>query len=300
MGEVFVAVCTAAGGSRTPVALKRILPALSTRQDARPLLVDEARLSCFMTHRNLVPALDIAPAATEGFFTMPYVEGDNLLSLLRIAARCGQPLGDDTALAIVQGVATGLHYAHEITGNGGRPMGIVHCDVSPSNVIITPTGEVKLIDWGIARGQHVTRGLPEMARGTLGYSSPEHTHGRRVDRRSDVFSLGVLLWELSTMRRLFKGVNRADTAMRVANAEVPAPSSVRPDYPVALQEIVMRALARDPEGRFASALRLDIELERFARRHALANTARTLATWVAHVHAKAASAAAPTDEGGMA
>ncbi len=280
MGEVFLACDASDDGNKTPVALKRILPGLANRLDIKQLFVDEARLTTRMTHRNLVPAMDTSFADSHGFFTMPFVDGIPLTTLLRAAARGGKAIPDGAALRIVQSVATGLHHAHEFARPSGRPLEVVHCDVSPGNVLVSRRGEVKLLDWGIARGHHVTRGLPEMARGTLGYSSPEQSAAKRADRRSDVFSLGVILWELTTMRRLFRGVNRADTALRVANAEVPRPSTVRADYPADLEDITMRALARDKDERLASALSLDIAIERLVRRRELDASRRALAAWV--------------------
>lgn len=283
MGEVFLASDTRPGANQTPVALKRILPGLADRVDIKQLFVDEAQLTVRMTHRNLVPAMDTSQADSHGFFTMPCVDGVSLTTLLRAAAHGEQPVPDGAALAIVQSIATGLHYGHELARPSGRPLHNVHCDVSPQNVLISRRGEVKLIDWGIARGHHVTRGLPEIARGTLGYCSPEHTGGGSVDRRSDVFSLGVLLWELTTMRRLFRGVNRADTALRVANAEIPTPSSVRPRYPADLETIAMRALARNVDERLVSALNLDINIERYVRKHEIDASRAALARWVCTV-----------------
>lgn len=296
MGEVFLACDAREDGNKTPVALKRILPGLANRTDIKELFVDEARVTARMTHRNLVPGMDTSYAESHGFFTMPFVDGMPLSTLLRTAARAGKPLPDGAALAIVQRIATGLHYAHELARPSGRALDVVHCDVSPGNVLVSRRGEVKLLDWGIARGHHVTRGLPEIARGTLGYSSTEQTSGASVDRRSDVFSLGVIAWELTTMRRLFRGVNRADTALRVANAEVPKPSSIRPDYNPELETIVMDALARNKSERLPTALSLDIAIERFVRRNALDASRRALAAWVRDVlPAGQASGAAPHD-----
>ena len=280
MGEVFLACEATFAGNKTPVALKRILPGLGHRIELEQLFFDEARLTTRMTHRNLVPAMDIGSARTHGFFTMPFVDGIPLSTLLRASAHRSLAVPQGAAIAIAQGVANGLHYAHELASSSGRTLGVVHCDVSPTNVLVSRHGEVKLVDWGIARGHHVTRGLPEMVRGTLGYASPEQTSGRRVDRRSDVFSIGVILWELTTMRRLFRGVNRADTALRVANADIPRPSTVRPGYSSELEDIVMRTLARDKDDRVPSALRLDIALERYVRRHDVDASRRALAVWV--------------------
>lgn len=283
MGEVFLARPADGDTDQTPVALKRVLPGLSHQEEMRQLFVDEARLTARMAHDGLAPAIDTDFAASDGFFTLPFNEGIPLTTLLRAAARNGQPLPDGAALQVVQSVATALHYAHELLGANRRPLDVVHCDVSPGNVLISRNGTVKLIDWGIARGRHLTRGLPEMARGTLGYSSPEQASGKRVDRRSDVFSVGVMMWELTTMRRLFRGVNRADTALRVANADAPKPSTVRRRYPVDLEEIVMKSLVRDPNERMPSALRLEVAIERYVRRNDVDTSRQTLAGWVAAV-----------------
>lgn len=280
MGEVFLACDSGRGASKAPVALKRVLRGLAHREDVRRLFVDEARLTTRMTHRCLVPALDITCARSHGFFTMPFVDGLPLTTLVRSALQRDEALPLGAALAIVQGVATGLHFAHELASADMRSLGVIHCDVSPSNVLINRRGGVHLIDWGIARGSHVTRSLTRLARGTLGYSSPQQCCDGALDRRSDIFSIGILLWELTTMRRLFRGVNKADTMLRVANGDVPRPSTLVEGYCPELEAIVMRTLARDPASRFDTALQLELVLERYASRKGVDLSRRALATWV--------------------
>jgi serine/threonine-protein kinase len=211
------------------------------------------------------------------------VRGHELRYLVRQLGREQRALDLALALTIIVGVASGLHYAHNLRTPDGIPLQVVHLDVCPSNVLITHEGYVKLIDFGVAQtirntatraddsyaGMIPAPGAPTTRRGTLSYMSPEQLLGQPIDRRSDVFSLGVLMWEMTMWRRLFRGGSHGDLVRRISEADVPAPRSLRPDYPEELERIVMRALARDAPDRFDSAMDLRIALEDFAFEHSL-------------------------------
>lgn len=262
------------------VALKRIRPELAGNPEYTEMLLEEARLGAALHHPNLVEAYDVGYHEGQIFFTMELVRGPELRAIVREAAKVEGRLQLSHALGIVLGVAAGLHHAHELRTTSGLPLRIVHLDVCPSNVLVNDEGYVKLIDFGIAKtdrhaflrlladGSYVGP-IPqevgdELRRGTLAYMSPEQCTGAPLDRRSDVFSLGVVLWELTTWARLYRGSSQAEVFERIVEHDAPPPSSVDASYPPALEAIVMRALRRDPGARFQTALELQEALESFA------------------------------------
>jgi eukaryotic-like serine/threonine-protein kinase len=262
------------------VALKRIRPELAGNPEYTEMLLEEARLGAALHHPNLVEAYDVGYHEGQIFFTMELVRGPELRNIVREAAKIEGRLQASHAIGIVLGVAAGLHHAHELHTAGGLPLRIVHLDVCPSNVLVNDEGYVKLIDFGIAktdRGAFLrlladgswTGPIPqevgdELRRGTLSYMSPEQCMGAPLDRRSDVFSLGVVLWELTAWARLYRGSSQAEVFDRIVNHDAPSPRAVDPSYPPALEAIVMRALQRNPAARFQTALELQEALEDFA------------------------------------
>jgi serine/threonine protein kinase len=266
MAELFLARATAIHGFEKLVVLKRILPQHAESDEFIRMFLAEARLAATLHHPNIVQVYDIGEEEGGCFFTMEYVQGQDLRKLVRAAYKADRALPLEHILHIVMGVAAGLNHAHEKIGLDGRPLGIVHRDVSPSNVLVTYEGGVKIVDFGIAKAASAQSAtLAGTLKGKIPYMSPEQCRGESVDRRSDIFSIGTLLWELTTGSRLFTGENEFAIINRVAAGAVPLPTSVRPDYPPELEAIVMRALTADREQRYASALDLQIDLEDFAR-----------------------------------
>lgn len=261
-----------------PVALKRVLPHFAAHAGVREMLLEEARLGAGFNHPNLVEAYDVGIHEDACFFTMAWVRGHELRHVIRESVEHGRSLGLGQIVTVVAGIASGLHYAHHARSTEGVPLQVVHLDVCPSNVLVTHEGYVKLIDFGVAQtirnvqahaddsyaGMVPAPGPPTVRRGTLGYMSPEQCRGGEVDARSDVFSLGIILWEMTMWRRLFKASSHDEVMRRIAEADVPRPTSLRPDYPEWLESIVMKALAPDPEDRFDTAIDFRMALEDFA------------------------------------
>jgi serine/threonine protein kinase len=280
MAELFLARTVGEGGFEKIVVLKRILPQLAQNADFVSMFLDEARLAALLHHPNIAQVFDIGQVAGSFFFVMEHVHGRDLRDVVKAARPAGGvPL--QHALAIVAAAAAGLHYAHEKTGPDGRALHLVHRDVSPANLIVTFDGGVKLVDFGVAkaRSRHVeTRG--GTLKGKIAYMSPEQCRGEPVDRRSDVFALGIVLYELTTGVRLFRGDNEFALLQQIATEDVPPASLRRPDYPTALEAIVMRALARDRNHRYATAEDLQVDLEEFAVEHKLKASAIQLRRWM--------------------
>jgi hypothetical protein len=269
MAEIFLARLPGVGleGSGKLVVCKRILPQHALDPELLRMFVDEARLSATLTHPHVTEVYDVG---TDGeapgvpFFAMEYVLGSNLRQLMH--AHEG-PLPLAQAVGIVAAAAAGLHYAHEKRGPGGEPLNIVHRDVSPSNVLVSYDGAVKVTDFGIAKWAYQRTQTQEGAlKGKFAYMSPEQCRGKALDARSDVFALGTILYELTTGRAPFA----AETDFEILNKIVggaPEPPTWTDgrEYPPALAEIVMRALASDPAARTPTAQALQVQLEAFAR-----------------------------------
>jgi serine/threonine protein kinase len=266
MAEVHLARTNGIQGFQKLVVLKQILPHLSRDKHFVRMFIEEARVAALLDHPNVVQVFDLGREEGEFFFTMEFVYGENLQGLLKALQKLGQTLSVEHVVTLGIGVAAGLHYAHERVGFDGRPLGIVHRDVSPTNVMITYEGGVKVADFGIAKvitRTDVTRAGTR--KGKVPYMSPEQCRAEKVDRRSDVFSLGVVLWEAVTGQRLFDGDNEFGVMNLIVNGQARPPTTVKPEIPKELERIIMRALTVDRDKRYQTARELQLDLEAFAR-----------------------------------
>jgi serine/threonine protein kinase len=285
MAELFVARTTAQHGFEKVVALKRILASHADDDQFVEMLLQEARLAATLHHPNIAQVYDVGECDGTYFFTMEYVFGQDLRKIVRAIQKQGRWLAPEHVLQIVIGTAAGLHYAHEMEGSDGKPLGIVHRDVSPSNVLVSYDGAVKLVDFGIARVSSMSTQSGEALKGKIPYMSPEQCRGERLDRRSDVFSLGIMLWELTVRRRLFAGDNDIALAAKICTEDAPRPSEFVPDYPADLEAIVVKALARDRDRRYPTAQALQVDLEEYAREHKLLLSSAKLGTFMSELFA---------------
>jgi serine/threonine protein kinase len=248
------------------VAVKRILPHLSTLKDFRNMFLDETRLAARLRHPNVVEIHDFGQFDGTYFLAMEYVLGEDLLSIMRRAGELRNPMPPALAATLLVEACKGLHYAHELKDEQGAPLGIVHRDVTPANLLVSYEGVLKLADFGIAKAERrISHTATGALKGKYAYMSPEYAMGDSIDRRADVFSLGIVAHEILTGQRLFHRENQMAVLEAITRAEVPRPATLRKDIPDELDEIVMRALERDVDERFPSAEAMQADLEGFLR-----------------------------------
>ncbi len=245
------------------IAIKKIHDHLSKEEEFVDMFLDEARISAMIHHPNVVQIFDLGSIDGAYFIAMEYVHGQDFAQLLRAVIRTkNETYGWAYAARLVADAAAGLHAAHELTDAEGKPLGLVHRDVSPQNILVGYDGHVKVVDFGIAyAAEKISQTGVGTLKGKASYMSPEQSRGQRVDRRSDVFALGILLFESVCMKRLFREESEAATLLRVGAADVPRPRSIRPDLPAELERIILKALAKTPDERFDSAADLQQALE---------------------------------------
>jgi serine/threonine protein kinase len=263
--DLLLGRATGMEGFERYVAIKLLRSDRARQAGCFEAFVNEARLAAVLHHHNIVQVHDIGEDDGRPYFAMEYVHGVDLRTLLARLAKRNEQLPLQHVVAIIASVAAALHHAHEQRGADGKPLNIVHRDVSPSNVLVGFDGNVKVADFGIAKAAinqiHTDAGV---LKGHAPYMSPEQCAGRPLDRRSDVFALGIVLYELATVRRLFKGANDFLTMSAVCNAEVPPPSQYRRDIPDELEKIMLKALARSPHERFYTAGDMSLALDAVA------------------------------------
>lgn len=251
----------AVGFSRT-VAIKRLHPQFAKDPDFVTMFLDEARLAARVVHPNVVTTIDVVPIDDEVFLVMEYVHGEALSKLIRAARRSGALVPPQIAVAIMAGALHGLHAAHEAKSERGEPLNIVHRDVSPQNILVGLDGVARVLDFGVAKAAMRAQSTRDgQMKGKVSYMAPEQLRGKGVDRRTDVFAAGIVLWETLTGRRLFDGDDPGEVLTKLLEARIPPPSEVEPRVPVELDAVVMKALDRDNQARFTTAREFAIALE---------------------------------------
>lgn len=252
MAEIFLAKQVGLDGFEKLVVVKRILPQFAGQKEYVRMFLDEARTAADLRHPNIVSTFEIDEENGCYFMVMEYLYGLDLRFIFRRLNALKKRMPISVAVTIVMEVCAGLHYAHKKTDLKGHPLGIIHRDVSPQNLVVTFDGETKIVDFGIAQGKHLKEKDPKgVLKGKFGYMSPEQASGHELDRRTDLFSLGIILYELTTGKRLFARQEYEDPLALLAKCEIEPPSHVDPAYPSSLEAIVMKALAKELEMRFA-------------------------------------------------
>jgi serine/threonine-protein kinase len=265
MGEVFLAVHQGLEGFSKVVVVKRLLQHLTTESQFTRMFIEEARLSARMEHANIVKTYEFGEHDGRYYTVMEFLAGEDLGKVRADLQSRSAVMPLSLAVYIAGQLCAGLHFAHELTDLDGHPLGLVHRDVSPANVIITYAGEVKIIDFGVAKvDTAAVKTATGMLKGKFAYMSPEYIRSRGLDRRADVFSAGIVLWELLTGRELFGRDTTAGTIFAVMEDPIPPPSEYRPEVPPQLDAIVARALARAPADRFETADELRSALDEVA------------------------------------
>ncbi|MEO7110997.1 MAG: protein kinase [Polyangiaceae bacterium] len=282
MAELYLALHRSVAGFEKLVVIKRILPQMTQDQAFIDMLLHEARIAATLSHPNIVQTFDVGQVDGTFFIAMEHIHGEDIRTIVR-----GMRKKDVTefplahALTIVLGVCAGLAYAHEKRGLDGQLLHIVHRDISPQNIVITFTGDVKVVDFGIAKSEHfVEEQKGGQLKGKVPYMSPEQAAGNEIDWRSDIFAAGVILFELTTGRRLFKGANEFETLKLITEREYPLPSDIAPNYPLGLERVVMKALAKDRDKRYQSAREMQSDLESFVRQERIAASTVSLSKWM--------------------
>ena len=264
MAEVFRAESEGLQGFKKQVAIKRVLPHLSEKKKFISMFLDEARLSAHLSHSNCVQVFDIGVGDNAYFIVMEFVDGANLKSVAESLKKQGRDFPVASAVFIAHEICKGLSYAHELRDPNGEVLNIVHRDMSPPNVLITKFGEVKIVDFGLAKANsQLEKSEPGIIKGKFAYLSPEAALGQDVDSRTDVFAVGIILWELLSGQRLFLGDTDFQTVKKVQQALIPSIAQINAKVPAELERILNRSLARDVNQRYRTARELGKDLSRF-------------------------------------
>ncbi|MFO0739421.1 MAG: protein kinase [Labilithrix sp.] len=270
MASVHLARMDGPGGFQKWVAIKKIHSHLVEDDSFVQMFLDEARVAARISHPNVATVFDLGKHEDTYWIAMEYLHGEPLREVMRRTEELGTAMPPEIACRVIADAAEGLHAAHELLGKNGEKLGLVHRDVTPHNLFVTYDGVTKVVDFGIAkfssRMSHTRAGT---LKGKLAYMSPEQVHGEGIDRRTDIFALGVVLWELTTGQRLFRMESDLDTLAKVQECNVPRPSTLIRGYPVDLEKIVMKALAKNRGERFKTARELSRALQSLLMRRGL-------------------------------
>ena len=283
MAEIFLALHRSMAGFEKLIVIKRILPSMNQNKAFIDMLLHEARIAATLSHPNIVQIFDVGQVDGTFFIAMEHIHGEDIQAIVRAMKK--KDLTDfplEHTLSVVLGTCAGLAYAHDKRDLDGRALSIVHRDISPRNIVVSFTGDVKIVDFGIAKsgvepGEETASG---QLKGKAPYMSPEQASGQPIDWRSDIFATGVMLFELTTGRRLFKGASEFETLKLIVDKEYPRPSEIKPGYPRELERIVMRALEKSREARYQSAREMQSDLEAFARHERIPVSQVSLTTWM--------------------
>ncbi|HEY5241398.1 MAG TPA: serine/threonine-protein kinase, partial [Polyangiaceae bacterium] len=270
MASVHLARMDGPGGFQKWVAIKRIHPHLVEDESFVNMFLDEARVAARISHPNVATVFELGKHEDTYWIAMEYLHGEPLREVMRRTEELGQPMPPEIACRVIADAAEGLHSAHELLGKNGEKLGLVHRDVTPHNLFVTYDGSTKVVDFGIAKfSSRMANTRAGTLKGKLAYMSPEQVAGEPIDRRTDVFALGVVLWELTTGQRLFRMESDLDTLAKVQECNVPRPSTIVRGYPIDLEKIVMKALAKTKNERYRTSREFSRALQSLLMRRGL-------------------------------
>ena len=263
MAEVYLALASGPAGFNKLVVIKQIRQQFAEDPEFLTMFLDEARLAARLNHPNVVQTNEVGEDGGRYFIAMEYLEGQ---PLNRVLNRLGKDKSDALTLpmqlTVLVETLAGLHHAHELCDFDGTPLSVVHRDMSPHNIFVTYAGQVKIVDFGIAKAlSSSSETRTGVLKGKIGYMAPEQAMGERVDRRADIFSVGMILWEMITGKRMFKGLPDVAALQRIVNGDLPSPRTIIPGLSDRLEAVCLKALARDRDQRYATAAELASDLE---------------------------------------
>jgi len=281
MAEVFKAKTVGVEGFERLVALKRILPSIAEDEEFITMFIDEAKIAVQLQHANIAQIFDLGKVDDSYFIALEYVNGRDLRSIFDDLRKQAQVMPMTQVCHVIMQLCEGLDYAHNKRDSQGRDLNLVHRDVSPQNVLIGYEGEVKLIDFGIAKAAgKASKTQAGILKGKFGYMSPEQVRGLPIDRRSDIFALGIVLYEMLTGERLFIGETDFSTLEKVRNVEIVPPSSFNVGVPEKLERIVLKALEKNVEDRYQNAIDLHDDLQLFLHSVGQFASRKDLSAWM--------------------
>ena len=268
MAEVFLARSAGTSGIAKFFAIKRILPQYAESQEFIDMFKDEAKIAINLNHSNIVSIHEFGVENLQFFLVMDYVEGRNLRQILNKMKKANVQFSVDQIVYMVKEVAGGLDHAHRcIDGSTGKPLNITHRDMSPQNLMVSFEGEVKIVDFGIAKAEsQIENTRAGTLKGKFGYMSPEQADGQPIDLRTDIFSLGICLWELLANDRLFSANNELNTLRKIRDCQIPSLRKINPNIHAEIERIAQKALARDRNLRYQTAAAFHRDLNRFLNR----------------------------------
>jgi serine/threonine protein kinase len=281
MGEVWLATAVGPGGFKKRVVIKTVLPQLVEKPGYVEMLVKEASLAARLNHPNVVQVFDLGCVGGLYYIAMEHLSGRSLAQMLRRSSQLSEKLAIPVLLSMFASACDGLAYAHDLSDDDGVPLGLLHRDISPSNLMLTFAGRVAILDFGVAtasRGKFATRS--GQIKGKFHYLAPERVRGEPHDRRSDIYSLGVVLYQCLTLRWPFRAKGDYELLRQIAHQQAPLPRSHDPSIPLELERIVMRAMAHEPDDRYPNATELASELRAYAQATGRVPDSYELATYL--------------------
>lgn len=295
MAEIYRATYSGIEGFAKELVVKRLREEFAERPNVVRMFLDEARVAATLTHQNVVHTYDLGEISGEYFIAMELLKGEELVAVLRKSAKTGLRLPLQISLGIIMQSLEGLYYVHSRADDRGRLLGLCHRDINPTNIHVGYDGTCKIVDFGIAATRASVQGGEGQFAGKLAYMAPEQVLGHPIDARADIFALGVVLYEMCLGRRLFRGAAE-EVAERIVEGDIPAPTFVDPEFPPALEAIIMKALEVDPADRYQNCDHVFRDLERFTEEAGIRSTPRIISNYMSEMFGEGAPAEVNYDD----